>query len=104
MKFLKHIRSKSKLKNNAVEAQVYTHYAPPTPAADGRRRPDLSTKLPPAILDRIFSYVCPHTRDETYRSSEESTLGEGCMLCDMRDLAQCALVCRRWAEVAQNLL
>lgn len=104
MKFLKHIRSRSKLKNNGAEAQVYTHYAPPTLAGTRSAGLDVSATLPTAIVERIFCHVCPHTRDLTYESSEDSIMGDGCMLCDMRDLAQCALVCRRWAEVAQNLL
>lgn len=29
---------------------------------------------------------------------------DGCMLCDMRDLAHCALVCKRWYTPAQSLL
>jgi len=104
MKFLKHLRSKSKLENNGVEAQIYNHYVPPSPAADGPRGHDGSAKLPTALLEKIFSYICPHTRDNAYDSSEESMMDDGCMLCDMRNLAQSALVCRRWTEVAQNLL
>lgn len=104
MRFLKHIRSRSKLKSNGAEAQVYTHHAPPTFAATGSSGLDVSATLPTPVLERILTYICPHTRDSTYESSEESVMGDGCMLCDMRDLAQCALVCRRWAEVAQNLL
>ena len=104
MRFLKHIRSRSRFKRNSVEARVYTHHAPPTVAAPERPNSAVAATLPAAVLERIFSYVCPHTRDVTYESSEESMMGDGCMLCEMRDLAQCALVCRRWAEVAQGLL
>ena len=28
----------------------------------------------------------------------------GCMLCDMKDLSQCALVNTQWSQAAQNLL
>ncbi|KAI5308796.1 hypothetical protein KEM55_004845, partial [Ascosphaera atra] len=48
--------------------------------------------------------VCPHTQDESYASSEESMPEDACMLCDLRDLAHCALVCRSWAEAANSLL
>ncbi|KAI9880869.1 MAG: hypothetical protein M1830_010464 [Pleopsidium flavum] len=104
MKFLKHMRSKSRLKNNGVEAQIYNHHVPPAPATNRPSGHDGSARLPAALLEKIFSYICPHTRDNTYNSSEESMMDDGCMLCEMRDLAQCALVCRQWAEVAQHLL
>ncbi|KAF4201958.1 hypothetical protein CNMCM8927_000872 [Aspergillus lentulus] len=29
---------------------------------------------------------------------------DGCMLCDMRDLAHCAVVCKRWYLAAQSIL
>jgi hypothetical protein len=29
---------------------------------------------------------------------------DGCMLCDMRDLAHCAVVCKRWYLAARGVL
>ncbi|CAK7226250.1 hypothetical protein SCUCBS95973_006137 [Sporothrix curviconia] len=60
--------------------------------------------LPETVLARIFSFVCPHSQDRTYEKCEDSSLGEGCMLCDMRDLAHCVQVCRRWRPVAEMTL
>ncbi|EEA24100.1 hypothetical protein TMatcc_007174 [Talaromyces marneffei ATCC 18224] len=65
---------------------------------------DATKQLPPQVLSRIFYYVCPHSLDESYNSSEESITEDGCMLCDMRDLACCALVSKKWCTPAQNLL
>ncbi|GLA64062.1 hypothetical protein AtubIFM56815_007049 [Aspergillus tubingensis] len=65
---------------------------------------DLTKKLPRPLLARIFTYVCPHTIDSSYDTSEESMTEDGCMLCDMRDLAHCAMVCKRWYLEARALL
>lgn len=65
---------------------------------------DLTKKLPRPLLARIFTYVCPHTIDSSYDTSEESMTEDGCMLCDMRDLAHCAVVCKRWYLEARALL
>ena len=64
----------------------------------------LLAKLPGSILERIFSFVCPHTQDETYESCEQSAVEDTCMLCDLRDLAHCAQVSRKWRTFATNLL
>jgi hypothetical protein len=61
-------------------------------------------QLPDAILERIFAFVCPHTRDETYATCEQSSVEDACMLCDLRDLAHCVAVCRRWKTEAVKLL
>ncbi|SLM35011.1 f-box domain protein [Lasallia pustulata] len=103
MKFLKHIRSKSKLKNGA-EAQSYDSYAPTQAASYSGNHSSPISRLPAKILGEIFASVCPHTRDESYSTSEDSMIDDGCMLCDMRDLAQCALVCRQWTGITQDLL
>ncbi|MCJ1310389.1 hypothetical protein MMC25_004053 [Agyrium rufum] len=64
-----------------------------------------ANRLPIRVLDAIFSAVCPHAADETYLTAEDSIFDDnGCMLCDMRDLAQCARVCRQWGIVAQSRL
>ncbi|KAF2267259.1 hypothetical protein CC78DRAFT_559009 [Lojkania enalia] len=65
--------------------------------------PDCTRRLDDKILRRIFEEVCPHTADETYDGSEDSG-NDGCMSCDMRDLAHCALVKREWYGVAAGLL
>jgi len=65
--------------------------------------PDWTRRLPQPVLTRIFVFVCPHAADSSYDSSEES-MTDDCMLCDMRDLAHCALVCKRWFLEARALL
>ncbi|OJJ79238.1 F-box domain protein [Aspergillus glaucus CBS 516.65] len=65
---------------------------------------DFTKDLPPSVLARILSAVCPHTQDDSYDTSEESMTEDGCMLCDMRDLAHCAQVSRRWTVEARKLL
>jgi hypothetical protein len=66
----------------------------------------LLAKLPGPLLERIYSFVCPHTQDETYESCEQSAIdvGDTCMLCDLRDLAHCAQVSRKWRFHATNVL
>ncbi|KAK4241279.1 hypothetical protein C8A03DRAFT_41334 [Achaetomium macrosporum] len=61
-------------------------------------------QLPTAILERIFAFVCPHSRDESYDTCEQSSVEDGCMLCDLRDLAHCVAACRRWKGEAVKLL
>ncbi len=105
MKFLKHIRSKSKVKERDGEknrAQSQSQgYAPQYAPCYGR---DSTARLPSAVLHRIFIEVCPLTGDDSYDSSEESLIDYGCALCDLKDLAQCALVSRKWWNVAEDLL
>lgn len=64
----------------------------------------LLAKLPGPLLERIFSFVCPHAGDETYESCEQSAIEDACMLCDLRDLAHCAQVSRKWRVHATNLM
>jgi hypothetical protein len=56
------------------------------------------------IINRIFENVCPHALDTTYCSIDESEVGDTCMLCNTRDLANCALVCKDWNGAANKLL
>lgn len=69
-----------------------------------RASTQLFQNLPKEILPRIFSFVCPHTQDETYETCETSAIFDACMLCDLRDLAHCARVCWKWNQVANALL
>lgn len=69
-----------------------------------RRSAQALAALPPNVLARIFAFVCPHSQDETYETCELSGLGNACMLCDIRDLAHCALTCRRWRKEAVKQL
>ncbi|KAH8805871.1 hypothetical protein F5884DRAFT_800937 [Xylogone sp. PMI_703] len=65
---------------------------------------DLSSRLSSVILQRIFTFVCPHAIDESYESCEGSATEDACMLCDLRDLAHCAQVSRRWRTIAAQIL
>jgi hypothetical protein len=106
MGLLKHFRSRSKLKtdekangkvNGKANGQVYY----PAAVAPGR---DYIGRLPPKVLKQIFEYICPHTLDQSYEASEKVEVGDGCMLCDLRDLANCAKARRGWYQIAQELL
>ncbi|KAJ5462023.1 uncharacterized protein N7458_003575 [Penicillium daleae] len=77
------------------------HQTPPRSAKTTGR--DYTRKLPRPVLAYIFAYVCPHSVDNSYETSEES-MTDGCMLCDMRDLGHCAQVCKRWFLEARALL
>ncbi len=99
MKFLKHIRSKSKVKDkDSAQSRTYP------PQYSLRSGTDTTARLPTDLLQRLFIEVCPLTVDGTYDSSEESLVDYGCALCDVKDLAQCALVSRKWWSAAQDLL
>ncbi|KAI9368108.1 hypothetical protein BJX61DRAFT_240848 [Aspergillus egyptiacus] len=105
MGLLSRLRQRSKSQSRAGNAISHSHLrmnesVPPLPAY----AVDLTKRLPPPVLARIFAFVCPHAVDSSYDSSEESMTEDGCMLCDMRDLAHCALVCKRWCPVARSLL
>ncbi|KOS18635.1 hypothetical protein ESCO_000380 [Escovopsis weberi] len=76
--------------------------APLLPASARSSR--LLAALPGAVLERIFAFVCPHAADESYETHESSVSDSGCMLCDTRDLAHCALVSRSWHESAIAVL
>lgn len=98
MGFLKHLRSKSRLKDDAGSSQAPRKF---NPARFGR---DFTQRLSEDLLSRVFAEVCPHSQDRSYEPSERSAVGDGCMLCDLRDLAKVAQVCRRWYDVAQTEL
>ncbi|KAL2828063.1 hypothetical protein BDW59DRAFT_54061 [Aspergillus cavernicola] len=105
MGLLSRLRQRSKSQSGAGNSVSYAHLRmnedlPPLP----RHGPDLTKKLPDSVLARIFTSVCPHANNSTYDTSEESMTEDGCMLCDMRDLAHCAMVSKTWYPVAQSLL
>lgn len=100
MKFLQHMRSKSRLKSGD-EAQIYEHKAR---SFNNQTRRDFTSGLPLKLLTAILSQICPHALDDNYLSLEESMRDGGCMLCDMRNLAQCALVSRRFLVATQTIL
>lgn len=85
-------------KNGYRQNGYAAHYAPTFASAD------LLLHLPANIVERIFSFVCPHTQDESYETCEQSALENSCMLCDLRDLAHCAQVCKNWRSSARKLL
>ncbi|KAG2411573.1 hypothetical protein HFD88_009129 [Aspergillus terreus] len=106
MGFLSRLRKRSKSqsragRNPSWDLRFESHDPlPPLPPSG----PDHTQKLPRPVLRRIFASVCPHTVDNSYDTSEESMTDDGCMLCDMRDLAHCALTCKRWFTDARELL
>lgn len=104
MGLLKHLRSKSRLKDGEPSSSNTTNAVFPVRSHPRYGQPDLITRLPDRVLSLIFTLVCPHTRDLSFFPSEESQIGDGCMLCDLRDLANCAQVSRRWYSIAQGLL
>ena len=65
---------------------------------------DWTAQLPQNVMQKIFEYVCPHTMDESYECNEDSAEDMGCMLCNMRDLSYCVLVCKRWRKFAVPVL
>ena len=106
MGFLKHIRSRSKIhqqqQDDEPKAAIYDS---PGVSVRGSLDHDPTVALPDAVLARIFALVCPHAQDGSYDSSEETgATGDGCMLCNLLSLSNCAKVNRKWAGVAQGIL
>ena len=60
--------------------------------------------LPPAVLERIFTFICPHSQDESYETCEQSAVDDACMLCDLRDLAYAGLACKKWRASAIKVM
>ncbi|EDU44055.1 F-box domain containing protein [Pyrenophora tritici-repentis Pt-1C-BFP] len=85
-------KNESRTRNDLYAAATYDYHGP-----------DQTQRLPDKVLRRIFEEVCPHSADETLDGSEDSG-NDGCMSCDMRDLAHCALTKRQWYGVAAGLL
>jgi hypothetical protein len=103
MGFLKSFMIKSRSKSSS-EPAPRSNFARNVPYHGAPLGIDLTKRLPPKILERIFEFVCPHTQDDTYESCEQSAVEDACMLCDMRDLAHCVRACRRWRKLAANVL
>lgn len=61
-------------------------------------------ELPTPILQRVFAFVCPHAKDESYETCEQSAIEDACMLCDLRDLAHSGMVCKSWRKAAQPVM
>ena len=101
MKFLRHIRSKKRLKDTDISksprSNPQLYYSASTLPYNG---PDCTRRLPHNVLHRIFAEVCPHSQDESYKTSEEGLIEDGCALCELRDLAQCAQVSKKWGAIA----
>jgi hypothetical protein len=96
MGIFKRFRSKHNLKEK--QSRTAEPYYPSNPGID------YTYKLTPALLARIFSFVCPHSSDLTFESFEDVDYGDTCFLCDTRDLANCARVKRSWYQPAQATL
>jgi hypothetical protein len=95
MGLLNHFRSRSRL---AAESTRVDYSVQPVA---GR---DYIARLPPRLIQYILEVVCPHTLDKSYDVSEKADVGDGCMLCDLRDLARCAAVRSSWYRLAQQQL
>lgn len=67
-------------------------------------RSNFTTILPDKVLERIFAFVCPHAEDESYEDCESSSVGEACPLCDLRDIAHCAQVSKKWRGLAPKVM
>jgi hypothetical protein len=109
MGLFKRFRSKHNLKvkeEQQQQQQQHQHqqqrsaepYYPSSPGID------YSYKLPPTLIARIFSFVCPHSSDFTFETFEDVDYGDTCFRCDTRDLANCALVKRSWYQPARETL
>ena len=97
MGLFRHLRSKPiKAKDNSPRVNVDYISSPPGP--------DYTAKLDRKLLARIFTFVCPHTLDTSYQNLDDVDLGDTCMLCNLRNLAQCARVCKAWHDPVMQIL
>jgi hypothetical protein len=99
MGFMKRFTRKKSPKDKDLFRPRYDAFSAPQPY----HGPDQFRRLDDKLLLRIFEHVCPHATDDSLDSSEESG-NDGCMSCDTRDLAHCALVKRQWYGVSAGLL
>lgn len=86
MGLLKHIRSRSRIKNSSDK--IDEHHAQGSNYVIGTsRNPNPTTRCPRELLQHLFTFVCPHTCDEALAPLEECmTDWYGCLLCVYRDL------------------
>lgn len=98
MKWFKKKNKKARSQEDLNPTRSFPQYGTPPVSSQTLAR------LPAPILERIFAFVCPHARDETYESCEDSAAEDTCMLCDLRDLSHCAQVSRKWRAAAVNVL
>jgi hypothetical protein len=96
MGLFKHFRSKPT--PNDPRPRVNGHYI------SAPLGPNYTARLDRKVLTRIFAFVCPHTQDTSYQVLDDVDLGDTCMLCNLRDLAQCARVCKAWHDPAMQLM
>lgn len=106
MKFLDKFKSKSRANLKERRMAEKASRQAPLPSYNSYTRPgtNYTPAIPPAIIERIFGFVCPHTTDESYASAELASPEDGCTLCDIRNLARCMMVDRRWYRLAGNVL
>jgi hypothetical protein len=97
MTIFKRFRSKPQANEEARPRVNGYHISAPLPA-------NFTAQLDKKILTRIFGFVCPHTLDTSYQVLDEVDLGDTCMLCNLRDLAQCTRVCKAWHDPAMTLM
>ncbi|PSS02503.1 hypothetical protein BD289DRAFT_359686 [Coniella lustricola] len=83
---------------------VDDYHVPPVPGSPSRASAAKLAQLPAPVLERIFALVCPHTMDSTYETQEQSSLEDACMLCDLRDISYCLLVCKRWRAAGLKVM
>lgn len=105
MGFLKKLRSKTRINARDTPSNSFSdNDRSPTAAVAAYYGPDHTARLPANVLTKILIQVCPHTQDDSYLPCERVSLGDGCMLCDLRDLGSSAQVSRKWYGLAQDLL
>lgn len=106
MGFFKRLRLK-RAKHKTSKSEGHNGYYPVYNASNflsPNLTKDYGQELPENVLRLIFQFVCPHSQDDSLSTSEESMTEDGCMLCDMRDLAHCATTCRKWYPIVQGVL
>lgn len=110
MRWFKRKKPKAKLSRNDDTTSVGDYDRRANGLANYRTPPTVPVsrktleRLPVAILERIFAFVCPHTQDESYESCEQSAVEDTCMLCDLRDLSHCAQASKNWRIAAYSVM